>query len=262
MNGRNALFALFVLLTLVFAALSVLEYEQVQTLSSQTRSSSTTSTTSTSLGLSFPHTESQISSFCNFGQLVGGPGREDAENATGQTVTTFNIPVLVMKVPTTAYACVTYKSLVNGPAPLNYTAGENYTLPFAFSLRVCHRIGQSGMGCLPSQALSGVAFPSSIALTNSTTTFTVVYNITSTVGSTGFYDDAGDVYWGYPLAVGYQDSQLNSSDFSLVLPLGSGGGLYEPIQSTSVSVIGMDWTYVQFQCVITRLSCSFGPVGG
>jgi hypothetical protein len=250
MNTKNILLGIFVLLTLVFASLTLVEYQQVSTLNSQARSSQSTSSP---LALSFPRNESDIAQFCKFGQVVSGRTENQQENATGQTITTYFQPVLVMQVPSTAYVCVTYQSLVNNPQPLS---GPNETLAFGFELRVCHRIGQSGMGCAASQALSGSAFPSKLVLTNSTTTFTVVYNITSTAGSMGFYDDAGDAYWGYPLAVGYQPSQLNSSDFHIVLP--PEGGLYEPIQATSVSVIGMDWTYVAFQCASSPPSCTFG----
>jgi hypothetical protein len=253
MNIKNLLLGSFIASTLLFASLTVIEYEQVVTLGSQVQSSqSKTSSTA----LSFPHTASDVSQFCRFGALVGSPTQQEAQNASGQAITIIFRPVLVMQAPSTAYACVTYQSLYTDPL-----LGLQGALPhnFSFNLSVCHRIGQTGLACSPSHALSGGAFPSQITLTPSMSNFTVVYNITSTTVSTGFYDGAGagDVTWGYPIAVGYQNSQLNASDFHIILSVHPGGAR-QPIRATSVSVIGMSWTYVEFQCLPDQTACISG----
>ena len=251
MITKNLLLGIFITLTLIFASLTLVEYEQVNTLSSQVHSSqSKTSST----GLSFPHNESEISQFCKFGSLIGGVHQQQTRNASGQTITTIFRPVLVMQTSSTAYACVTYQSLYTGPA-----AGFQGALPnaFSFSLSVCHRIGQAGLECALSHALSGSAFPSQVTLRPSMSNFTVVYNVTAPAGSTGFYDSAGDTTWGYPLAVGYQNSQLNASDFHIVLS-GHPGGEAQPVRMTSVSIIGMSWTYVEFQCLPDPPPCISG----
>jgi hypothetical protein len=219
------------LLTLVFASLALVEYNQVNILKSQARSSQTETTSET---LAFPRNESDIGQFCRFGQVVTHGSENQARNSTGQTITTFYKPVLVMQEPSTAYVCVTYQSLVTGPQSTN-NSFFNKTFSFGFSLRVCHKFQSNesfGLQCSPSQALSGSAYPPQIILTNSTTTFTVIYNIASTVGSKRFYDDVGGLFWGCPLAVGYSASQLNSSDFHV--NLGLTAGVYEPIEVTSV----------------------------
>jgi hypothetical protein len=236
---------------LVFASLTLIEYEQVITLSSQVQSSQSETV---SIGLSFPHTASDISQFCRFGGLVGSPTQQEAQNASGQAITIIFRPVLLMQTSSTAYACVTYQSLYTGPE-MGFQGALPYN--FSFNLSVCHRIGQTGLACPSSHALSGSAFPSQITLTPSTSNFTVVYNITSTAVSTGFYDSAGDVTWGYPIAVGYQNPQLNASDFHIILS-GHPGGPRQPIRATAVSVIGMSWTYVEFQCPPPPAECISG----
>jgi hypothetical protein len=246
-NTKNLLLGIFVALTLIFASLALIEYERANNLSSQVQSSQSKTTP---LVLSFPHNESDISQFCKFGSLVGNANQMESVNASGQTITTIFRPVLIMQASSTAYVCVTYQSL--------YTGSEMGTQPrtFSFNLSVCHRIGQTGLGCAFSYALSGSAFPSQITLTPSMSNFTVVYNITAPAVSTGFYDNAGDIYWGYPLAVGYETSQLNASDFHI--DLSSHPTIFEPLRPTSVSVIGMGWTYVEFQCSSAVLECISG----
>src|SRR5216683_5594539 len=182
MNTKNLLLGTCVVLTLVLASLTLIEHEQVITLSSQDQSSQSETV---SLGLSFPHNESQIGQFCKFGSLVGGVVQQQTQNASGQTITTIFKPVLIMQTSSTAYACVTYQSLYTGPA-----AGFQGALPYTFNfgLSVCHRIGQAGLECALSHALSGSAFPSQVTLTPSMSNFTVVYTVTVPAGSTGFYD--------------------------------------------------------------------------
>ena len=252
MNTKNLLLGTFVALTLVFASLTLIEYQQVSTLTLQVQSSQSKPA---STALSFPHKESDIGQFCKFGSLIGGVVQQQAQNASGQIITTIFMPVLAMQTPSTAYACVTYEPVLTGPQQQN-SAFYNQPIAFGFHLFVCQKIGQTGIGCSPSQALSGGAFPSQITFTNSTSTFTVVYNITSTTGSTGFYDSAGDV-WGYPLAVGYEASQLNASDFHILLSPPHPTH-FEPIRATSVTVIGMSWTYVEFQCRPIPAECVSG----
>jgi hypothetical protein len=253
MNTKNLLLGTCVVLTLVFASLTLVEYEQVITLSSQVQSSQSKTV---SIGLSFPHTESQIGQFCKFGSRVGGANQLESVNATGQTMTAIFRPVLAMRTPSTTFACVTYQiSLAGAPQASNYSA-YNQTITFALGFSVCQRIGQAGLGCAPLHALSGGAYPSQITLSNSPPTFTVIYNITSTSGLTGFFDDVGDGFWGYPLAVGYQASKLNASDFHIILSPHT--TIWEPIRAISISVIGMDWTYVEFQCPPTPPVCISG----
>jgi hypothetical protein len=241
-----------VALTLVFASLTLIEYQQVSVLTLQVQSSQSKPASTL---LPFPHSESEISQFCKFGSLIGGVNQQQMQNASGQTITTIFRPVLAMQTPSTAYACVTYQPVLTGPPPQN-SAFYNRPITFGFHLFVCQKVGQTGIGCSPSQALSGGAFPSQITFTNSTSAFTVVYNVTSMIGSAGFYDSAGDLFWGYPLAAGYETPQLNASDFHILLSLHTTA--YEPIRAASVTVIGMSWTYVEFQCTSDTLSCISG----
>jgi hypothetical protein len=244
MNTKNLLLGTFVALTLVFASLTLIEYQQVSTLTLQVQASQSKPASTVLSFPPFPRNESDISQFCKFGALVGSVLQQQTQNASGQTITTIFRPVLMMQTSSTAYACVTYQSLYSGPE-----AGFQGALPlaFSFSLSVCHKIGQTGIECSASHALSGSAFPSQVTLTPSMSNFTVVYTVTVPAGSTGFYDSTGDTAWGYPLAVGYQNSQLNASDFHIVLS-GHPGGEAQPIRAISVNVIGMSWTYVEFQC--------------
>ena len=189
-----------------------------------------------------------VSEACALGATVDPGWQTTAANATGQSVTQYFKPVLVMqKEPSNAYVCVTYRSLTG--AQLVNSSFYNQTIDFGFGVSVCHRLppqNGTGLECSPSHGLAGSAFPSQVTLTNYTGTFTVIYNVTSTAGSTGFYDNAGDVFWGYPLASGYTASQVNASDFQIrLIPP---GGAFEPIHSISVSVIGMNVEYLDFTC--------------
>jgi hypothetical protein len=204
--------------------------------------------------LSFIHDQLAISQACASGNPVSSGWQTTTVNATGQKITNYFKPVLVMQEPSTAYVCVTYQSLT-GPQLVNSSFYDK-VIAFGFSLSACQKITQNGTGleCSHSNALAGSASPSQIELTNYTSTFTVIYNITSTSGSMGFYDSAGDTFWGYPLASGYTTSQINASNFHILL---SGHPTpFEPIHSIFVSVIGMNVTYVDFPCTTSPICIS------
>src|SRR5438876_7924682 len=150
MNTKNLLLGTFVALTLVFASLTLIEYQQVSTLTLQVQSSQSKPASTVLSFPPFPRNESDVGQFCKFGALVGGVVQQQNQNASGQIITTIFRPVLAMQTPSTAYACVTYQSILTGPQ-LQNSAFNNQPIAFGFHLFVCQKIGQTGIGCSPSQ---------------------------------------------------------------------------------------------------------------
>ncbi len=255
-NTKNVLLAVFIALTLVFASLTAFEYNEVGVLNARIGASQSKTTSSE---LSFPHDQSGIGQFCSSGQPVDGGWMTQTFNATGQvTRQDYFTPVMVMPDSSTAYACITYQS-DTGSDLAGFLLNRVNPINFSFMAVVCSLQGNGlGLGCSHTNAGSGRAFPSSMTLTNTTSAFTVIYTITTTAASKGFYGGAGDVYWGHALAVGYQPSQVNASDFDLHIFAGGHSELNEPIHAVSVSVIDMNVTYLDFQCQGPELGCILG----
>jgi hypothetical protein len=162
-----------------------------------------------------------------------------------------DVPVLLMRPDSTGYVCVTYQTVWKGNASeyqSQYTGFQTYPFDLSIGQEHCFTSSGGGGGCTASISHSFItsALLSSIQLSGITDYFTIVYAVTALSNSTGFYDNSAPYLYScnsMPMAVGYTASQVNASDFALRLvpscPL-------QALSPTSLSVAGMNFTYVQF----------------
>lgn len=179
---------------------------------------------------------------------VSQPCTEQVYNAT-TILTLANVPVLLMQPGSTGYVCVTYRSEWDGnPGQFNSQFFPNGTYEFSLSISKEHCVTNSSeTSCTSAVSNSFVtgASPSSIRPSPATDYVDVLYTVTALSNSTGFYDRSAPYEYciGMPMAVGYSASQVNASDFAPILippcPL-------LPFAPVSVSVVGMNVTYVAF----------------
>jgi hypothetical protein len=160
-----------------------------------------------------------------------------------------SVPVLLMRPDSTGLICITYRSVWAGNAS-QYAQQFFVNGTFDFGLLIGKEhctVLNGGSGCITILSRSFItgAFPSSIRPTVDTDYVTVVYAVTAMSNSTGFYDDSAP--YGYcqnmPMAVGYSASQVNASDFA---PPTLAPCPFLPFTPFSVSIVGMNSTYVRF----------------
>ncbi|MDA4112483.1 MAG: hypothetical protein OK474_00340 [Thaumarchaeota archaeon] len=180
-------------------------------------------------------------------QMLSCSGDQQVWNSTSNDAN--DVPVLLMRPDSTGFICVTYRSFWAGNAS-QYAQQffVNGSFDFGLSIGKEHCAALSGSnGCITILSRSFIigAFPSSIRPTVDTDYVTVVYAVTAGSNSTGFYDDSAP--YGYcqsmPMAVGYSASQVNASDFA---PPTLAPCPFLPFAPVSVSILGMNSTYVRF----------------
>jgi hypothetical protein len=165
------------------------------------------------------------------------------------------VPVLLMRPGSTAFICVTYQSAWEGNSS-QYTSQDG-KFDHVFSLYITTNQCVSGAtenGCTGgwtptiSHSFRIEGSPDLIQPTPDTNYVTVVYTVTALSNATGFYDNSAP--YGYcgamPMAVGYAASQVNASDFPGYLLPWYLLCIYVLFTPTSVSVGGMNVTYVAF----------------
>jgi hypothetical protein len=154
-----------------------------------------------------------------------------------------------MRPDSAGLVCVTYQSFWAGNATqYSQQFFINGTFDFAISIsrEHCTSLG-GGIQCstIRSHSFLTGAFPSSIRPTVDTDYVTVVYAIAAMSNSTGFYDNSAPYEYcqTMPMAVGYSASQVNASDFAppTITPCP-----FLPFTPSSVSIVGMNSTYVEF----------------
>jgi DNA-binding transcriptional ArsR family regulator len=183
------------------------------------------------------------------------PCNDQVWSASGLSVNS-TVPVLLMRPDSTRYICVTYQSAWAGNSS-QYASQYSGDTAYRFGLYIVTYncvSGSTESGCTGgwtptiSHSFGIDASPSLIQLTPYTDFVTVTYTVNAMSNSTGFYDDSAPLgYCGaMPMAVGYAASQVNASDFpGYILPwaIGCYAALLIP---SSVSVSGMNVTYVTF----------------
>ena len=156
-------------------------------------------------------------------------------------------PVLLMRANTTADACVTYQTWWQGNPNYNFTgdggrpSGTWVFLPFTVVWHCPYYF------CPPNMpgAFRVSVSPASVNYTVFTDYVTVLYTITASANSTGYYSES--VPYGacssMPMAVGIPASEINASDFGSSYQ--SSCGLLLPFSPVSVSVVGMTVTEIK-----------------
>jgi hypothetical protein len=180
---------------------------------------------------------------CGSGQLVW-----NSSSTLGVTYP-LRVPVLLMQPSSTAFVCVTYQSSWKG----NVTQFPGYGSPdvnhsqfiAGFSLVVYKYLPSISQPIFSHNFITS-ADPSSIHFGDTTNYVDIFYTITALDNSTGFYDHSAQYACdtGMPLAVGYQASQVNASDFS---PISIGHFYCGPLlyfQPVSISIVGMNYTII------------------
>jgi len=161
------------------------------------------------------------------------------------------VPVLLMHPSSTAYICVTYESAWGGNAT-KYTTQDSSTYRFGLLIHSYQCDSGAAAGCTGGWSIvlnhnfQISATPNLIQPVPETNFVTVVYTVQALSNSTGFYESAPFDYCNsMPMAVGYTASQVNASDFGgFSLGLGC---IYVPFIPSSVSIGGMNVTYITFQ---------------
>ena len=159
-----------------------------------------------------------------------------------------SMPVLLMQPNTTGYVCVTYKAgWADNASQFTYYSDffkdRLFYFPTSIYKGTCTAANQS-FGCFFQESRSFVVktFPTAILPSASVGYVTVVYQVTASSDSTGFYDHTFIMACESPrLAVGYSAPGVNSSDFSTIPVHSCPNQAYLPI---SIDVSGMDVTYV------------------
>jgi hypothetical protein len=165
--------------------------------------------------------------------------------------TSNEVPVLLMQPSSTGHICVTYQSAWKGNSSeyqKHYAGFQNIQFGLSISKEHCVATPGGGTSCAPVDFNSFVtsAVPSSIQLSGTTDYVTVVYTVISLSNSTGFYDNSAPYLAScrtMPMAVGYAASQVNASDFATIFVPPCSLQAFSP---SSVSIAGMNFTYVQF----------------
>jgi hypothetical protein len=158
-----------------------------------------------------------------------------------------DVPVLLMQPLSTAYVCVTYQSGWQGNSNQYRT---EYTTAWSEQFNFSIFQGQCTLTPVPSISCVSTPFavgnPPSFQVSASTDYVTVVFTVSSLGNSTGFYYyQPSDSCDSMPMAVGHAASQVNGSDFDVLVQ--SQGCMPLAFAPWSVSVGGMSVTYVALQ---------------
>jgi len=197
-------------------------------LSTQNESSTTASGSSSStLTSSASQTQPCSNNFSN-------PPSNTTTLSNGTQITHSAFPVFAAVPGTTMMVCAQYSSG-------NYT-GQVYDSVYAW--------GSNGQ-YEQTHSASITASPSSITLDthlHSSTTALVEYSVGLSHNSTGFYGISLFQFCSpFPLAVGYEPSQVNSSDFSGLFSV-----RYCPLQSMSGQIVGYSGASIDYINSVTR----------
>lgn len=186
------------------------------------------------------------------------PCENEAWNGSGISHGPFIVPVLLMRPNSTAYFCVVYQSAWKGNQTL-YADPTFKTDPFIVNgtyrffpfeidnIRCTSSNNNQTSSCdyIASNSFKVSVLPDSISLSASTDYVTVIYTVTASGNSTGFYDQSAP--WNgclrMPMAVGYSASQVNVSEFILPLLSMCIGQLFTPVYEYTT---GMNVTYLDF----------------
>jgi hypothetical protein len=163
-------------------------------------------------------------------------------------------PVLLMSPGATGLVCIIYQSAWHGDQALFNSDASTFSIYFVngtytlgpFFVATFHGCTEPGAAsCVQTiyHSFKVGAIPQAIQPSGTTDYIAVVYSITAPSNSTGFYDESAP--WidcaTMPLAVGYQASQVNASDFTSQ-PLNECPA--QPFSPVSEYVTGMNVTYI------------------
>lgn len=173
------------------------------------------------------------------GQVVWSSGSNPSE-----------VPVLLMKPNTTAYACVTYQTYWMGNPGYNFTgsfgvpSGSFTFHPFTVSNESCTK----EYGCHPvvSNSFEVNVVPVSVQMSVYTNYVSVIYSVRALANSTGYYSNSVPYLAcsSMPIVVGHSAASVNSSDFGPIISPPS-CGIFQPMYPVLVSVSGMNATYLR-----------------